>query len=487
MKEEKNSENKLLVIINILTTIIIIYMGIFIKNEIELIYLPISHLIVLIAFNIITPREKIQEYKFAITLIYIITFIRYVITPLIASIYDKYIYFGPVPTVNQFNLAIKLMIFELAATYAVSTIMVRLSTFNVKNNNKIEFCTNKVTLVSVIIISILVIILTNNYNLLKINSFFIIDNLYEAPEIQRVLTGLILILLYITKIFSYFVLLSIVSEKHNKSNKKIYIFLAYLISFVYLASMMGTSRWTMVFSTVIIIYALVKLYPTISKALIVPIIFVAIISIMSISIYKLSGKLKNSTNVINGTFQELSQQFDYYFSGVGLVAQSIDMADVYENEITIHTFFNDFLGSIPYVSKFIDQTDRTNVYFNTYNYFRKDQTSLIIPMIGNCYCYFPYFPVLYTCICVSLAFLCNYKMNNTNKLEFKIMHLYMLMYLVLCFAFNAQIIFGYFITKYLYIIILLKINTRIKWKNSNIGKENEINEKSYSSNNSEGM
>ena len=101
MKEEKNSENKLLVIINILTTIIIIYMGIFIKNEIELIYLPISHLIVLIAFNIITPREKIQEYKFAITLIYIITFIRYVITPLIASIYDKYIYFGPVPTVNQ--------------------------------------------------------------------------------------------------------------------------------------------------------------------------------------------------------------------------------------------------------------------------------------------------------------------------------------------------------------------------------------------------
>ena len=43
---------------------------------------------------------------------------------------------------------------------------------------------------------------------------------------------------------------------------------------------------------------------------------------------------------------------------------AIETKHIFSNDITINTFFNDFLGSIPGISKLVNRLDRTNTYFN---------------------------------------------------------------------------------------------------------------------------
>ena len=125
----------------------------------------------------------------------------------------------------------------------------------------------------------------------------------------------------------------------------------------------------------------------------------------------------------------------------------------------MESFINDFLGSIPVISSFVDQTDRINIYFNLYHNVPK--ISLIIPMVGIGYAYFPIFPPIFTVICEWLLISVDYKLEMSKKIEYKYLYLYLGLYLSMCLGFNTQIIFAKFLIPFLPLLILFKINNKI--------------------------
>lgn len=58
--------------------------------------------------------------------------------------------------------------------------------------------------------------------------------------------------------------------------------------------------------------------------------------------------------------------------------------------VLISTFINDFTGSLPFISNYVNQANRINYYFNIFNGMINE--SLIAPISGIGYVYFPAFP-----------------------------------------------------------------------------------------------
>ena len=107
------------------------------------------------------------------------------------------------------------------------------------------------------------------------------------------------------------------------------------------------------------------------------------------------------------------------------------------------------------------------MYFNIYNYKTDGTTPFIIPMLGVGYSYIKFFPMLFTCLAEWLVVKLDYHANNNSYIEQKYILYYFGFYCVLCLGFNTQIIWGGFITTFLPIYLLLKVNNAVNKSNAN--------------------
>lgn len=396
----------------------------------------------------------------------IVIFIRYVVTPLSIALtgefYASYNGYRIYTSEESIKLAVFLMIFELIGVYIILFFATKYYSKKYSKiiSNKAEPINNKFVLLIFALFVIIILLLTEP-NLLIPTDFLILSKEFQKIQLNTSYDGVYYILARLVKPVVFLILFSNFKEKYDINHKKIYIWLSCILVILFMGLYTDTQRWEIVFAGIVGIYLLKVTYNNIPRMLILVVIIIMSISFLSISLYKFSWAIQTSVNPVKDVIIEMLGMFQEYFSGPRVVANSIEMYNVYGKNINLSTFINDFTGSIPGVSKYVDQSDRINTYFNMYHNRPYGHTPLIIPMVGIGYSYFPIFPPIFTMICYWFIIKFDYKLEASNSIEFKYLYLYPGLYLAMSMGFNTQIIFTTFLQRFLPLFILFKINQSV--------------------------
>lgn len=428
--------------------------------------LPLFYAITELLFNRKIEKRSSYVGGFIYQVALIAIYIRYVITPLSIGITGSfYAYYGGTivnTSSSNIQLAIFLMILELISVY-ITLYFARLY-YSSKNNNCIlnetQTIKNKVVLVSFLLLTIPIIIIIEP-NLIIPSDLFLLSEDFSKEQLDMAYSGALNILSQMVRPTIFLVFMSEIKKKYNKTNKKIYTLLSFLLMVLFIGMYTGTTRWELVFAGIIGIYLFKSLYAKVPKTLLLATIVLITIAFFSASLYKFSWATKSSLNPIKDITFEMFGMMQDYFSGPRSVANSIEMKNAYTNQIGVTTFFNDFLGSIPILSRYIEQSNRINAYFNIFHYRPIGHTTLIIPMLGVGYSYFKIFPPIFSIVCYWLVIKFDYGLKKSKTLEYKYLYLYPGLYLAMAMGFNTQIIFTTILLRFLPLYILFKLNSLI--------------------------
>ena len=135
------------------------------------------------------------------------------------------------------------------------------------------------------------------------------------------------------------------------------------------------------------------------------------------------------------------------------------MANFVSEDLTISTFFNDFLCSFPFVNKLIDPTNITNRYFNQFVTGDASNLSQLIPAISSGYVYFG-FAFSNVVILLSIFLLLVFT-NFENKCKDPVKrYFYMIgaFWLSLTICVNTQVVYGNLLHMAIIPLIILKVS-----------------------------
>lgn len=395
-----------------------------------------------------------------------LSFFKYSIMPLLIVIMKDY-YGGlltsyDIPSSNYVSMAIILSCIECISVHVVIFLFF-------KNKNNIDIVSKKVSrkikinfpMLIFFVISILLIISFKSAFFPK--QFFIISDDYQKVTIDSSVDGLIIMIFNIFKILILLLCVQHFLFKYNKNKKIIYIFDILLCILIYLGINTSTSRWSMVIPVVVVLFILKDeiFEKKLSKYLVASLISVMLISFVSISLYKFSW-LFNDNASMQKVLQVLAGQIQEYVSGPRAIAQGIEAKDVYGNYITYQTLINDFAGSVPYFSKYVNQDDRINIYYNYVIKGTSKKATQIMPMISIGYAYFWYFgSSIFTIVNVIISLYFGKKAQFSDDILLKYMLSYFSIWCAMCLGFNTQIIFGYFVSTFLPFMLIYYLNKKI--------------------------
>lgn len=190
---------------------------------------------------------------------------------------------------------------------------------------------------------------------------------------------------------------------------------------------------------------------------------VIIMGLFSITTYKFRYAL-NSDASVGTIIGMLFGQMQDYFSGPRLVAQSIEVAKNYSGQIGFPTIINDIFGNMPLISGLCDQTNRINGYFCNYNFGNWTNKTLLMPMVGEGYCYLPFMPWLLSMFFAALTIYFDYKQQMTTDLEFKYLYTLEGCWLAFSICLNSQTNWGHFIQVFVMTFIVFKLNRKFTLK-----------------------
>lgn len=439
------------------------------SNYINLYFLPLSYFIFFAVLFLSNKQRKTTQYRSGVAYIAAITaiFIRYVITPMTMIYTGNYSGIGVDPNKSSLDFAILLMINELLMIMITMNFAIFFyhSHKGINENSKDSILKSElqriplnVTLIIFTALSVLLIIILN-YRLLLPLDMFLIDSNFTPLSLEVELSGGIYVLANLIKTILLLICLSFLKYKYDKKQMSRYIFLSFAVLILYMGMMTSTKRWDMLFAAILCLFLLNHSYKKIPKYIIISVISFMLMSLISISAYKFSWYIRDSINPMHDIISFLLEGFQAYFSGPRNVAHAIEMKEIFGSRITLVTFINDFLGSVPILSNWINQSDRINTYFNLYN--NLSNSSQIIPMVGIGYCYIPLLSPVFSMICEWYVIKMDYCIQKTNRIEFKFIYFNLALYLAMSMGFNTQIIFAFFITKFIPLYILFSLNRKI--------------------------
>ena len=442
---------------------VIVFIFLFIQfdwKSYSLVLLPLFYVIFTYMYVYIVKKQKLLNNGIIFYFAFSVIYIRYVLGPLSIA-FNKEVLTQQV--LENLLFAVILMIIELLGVYIVFYFNQKINYKRNKYKNNFEKesikpIKNSIVLIIFILIAI-GIILVVDYNMLIPSQIFIIDDNYEKKQLEIDNAGIIYILVKCVVPCLFICIFSFTLYKYRKTTNYVYILLSVIVVLMFMALKTSTSRWEMLFAMLIGIYFLKNSYPKIPKIIITIIIIITVISIISISLYKFFWIVKDVENPVFTIIKEMFFMIGSYFSGPVEISKGISMIGLYNGNISIYTFFNDFLGSVPWISNFIDQTDRINVYYNLYNGITNN--SLIVPLVVIGFAYCPIFPIIFTLLAEILVMIFDKKEKLSSTVEYKYIYIYTGLYMAMCLGFNTQILFSVLLNPFMLLIILFKINEKI--------------------------
>lgn len=417
---------------------------------------------------ILNKLSKKQYKNVGITVINIIAFIKFSLMPIIiVSIKDYYggVLTGQIPSAYYLHQGILLTCMECISIFFTMIIF-----FLIKSKRKTEKENTQIikkikfgpVMMAIFIISILLIIKFSDA--FFPTDLFIMSEDYEAVTIDSSVDGLVKIFFNMFKVFGLLYFLQFFSQKYLEKKQFKYIIGMLVIVLIYLALNLSVSRWNIVIPVIAVLFILKEVWfkTTMNKVAITIIILTLATSFISISQNKFNWLVKDQGDSLHRLMYVFGGEMQEYFSGPRAIAQGIESYKIYNHSITYTTLFNDFTGSIPFVSHYIDQSDRINIY---YNYFLKgtnDEATQIMPMITVGLSYFGY-GLCYIFIVISIICSCMFgeKVDNCNNIFEKYIYMFGTIWFAMCLGFNTQIIFGWIMSSFIPFILIFKLNNKI--------------------------
>lgn len=404
-------------------------------------------------------------------LINIVCFLKYVITPL-SMIFQEYFgtwggeygMWGPTPTTDVLTKAIFLECGEVIFVYLTYIVCMRrhgnkiIQSDYVKDNNVILF-KNRFIIYLFCAVSFIYIILVSPGSLSLKSLISVTETSPQIVDINH--PGIVIVFKQIFLISLMLILLDCIYKKIK--NDVIKIMLSYLVLAIYMSLNMSYSRWDLLFALIAGSYIIYLYYGKKVLKYSVLLACIAIIGMLAISRIKFMYALEDTAST-QSLISMLFGQMQDYFSGPRLVAQSIEVSDKFQAEIGFSTIINDLFGNVPIISDFFDQENRINRYFCYYNFNTWGNTSLLMPMLGETYCYVPFFPWLLSVFYSALIFKLDILSRKTQYLEFRYLYVLEECWLAFALCLNSQTNWGHIIQVFIFPGIIFWLNKKITIK-----------------------
>ena len=469
---EKKSSFPLLFIFEIAISIFISILSFFQKAENGYEYMGLIPLLYS-AFMMLFPAMRNNYKKSLVVLtVNIISFLKYsimILSIIITKDYYNGVLTGHTPS-KEYNVkAIFLILFEMLIVFITIEICCyfRRKKYSVCKNVFIE--KDKIVLSSGFLnfIKILFVIITIPVIIKFYDSFFpvnfLLNQSFESVAIDSDVDGAVKILFFVFKAFLLCEGLSYCFKKYEEKNSYWYILLSLLVLGFFCFLMLSASRWNIIFP-VISYFIVSKIYfKNKSRLLNVILLLVLGVILVEITLEKFSYIFSKNSTDSQFFLNVLLNQMQEYLSGIRPIAQGLETADIYSNSISFSTLSNDFTGSIPIVSHFVNQADRINIYFNLLVKGPSYDPTQIMPMITIGYAYFG---VVFSGVFISLYIVLSFFLENLiyskNSLLMKYAAIVGIFWSCMCLGFNTQIIFGNLVSSIVPLIIVSSILEKVK-------------------------
>ncbi|MBR2290665.1 MAG: hypothetical protein IJ867_08915 [Clostridia bacterium] len=423
----------------------------------NLFLVPLSYLILCLCF-----RKVYSNKSFAVISLHIMAFIKYVLTPLIIVLNKDYysgVLTGGQPTAESLEKSIYFMIYEMVIVFLF---MEFYDLFGKKL--KISKYRNEATRFNVAY----TILFTIGLVLLIVFKDYLLPKALTKKSVQNTqfaFSGAVNILYTNFKILLFLLDLQHCFNKYKHTNKFKYIILSGLVMLIYLILQFSTSRWEMLLPAIIYMYLCFFHFRKRFKIVAVGISIVLVVALIYITLFKFSWIFQKEGSGLNTVFSVLTQQFQEYFSGPRPVAQGFETIDKYDDNIDIETLFNDYVGTIPFVSHYINQQDRINIYYNWHLKGVGQTATQIMPIISIGYAYFTEFGAgILLCIYLAISMRIGQKESQTTNTFYKYIDCFTILVLNMSIYFNTQIVFGFLVNISIPAIVFLYFNNRVTWK-----------------------
>ena len=429
-----------------------------------------------IAYFLFNSTKTVKNYKFGVILhvFNIAAFFKYVLTP-VAMVYQEYYsvwggpegMWGPTPRTSVMNWAIAIESVESMAVYMTVYAVIRF----VLNRHREEQISiqklpilfkNRSLIYAFCVVALVYIIAVSPSSLTFSSLLNFTDDNGTSSNMTNALShfGVVIIFKQVL-LFSIVLLLWEYIYKKLKINTNFKILLSAAVLLAYLSLIRANSRWDLLF-TIIAGFSVLNIYYG-KKINLFVLIFGIIFAISFFGITTVKFAYSLGTNAsISKVISILVGQMPDYFSGPRLVAQGMEVKKIFGSQIGLATIINDLFGNFPLLSELANQQNRMAVYFNYYNFGNWKQTGLLMPLVGNSYCFIPFFPWILSIFFTVLTVIFDYMSRTTKYLEFKFLYLMEGCWLAFSLCLDFQTSWGHFISVFLMTWIVFMLNRKIK-------------------------
>lgn len=423
--------------------------------------IPLVYSFTYFFFSVSIEKRSVYGLNLVFIMSQVLIYVRYVLTPFFTIFSARFTSWGwgPDPSNSQMITATLLMCVEEILIFIVQYFAIRKFSqkkYIAKMDSSSAYDESYFIIILFAIISYWVVF--------SIKPSLILGDLYKGEEtIEEIhYLGMYVILADVFKKVFLIIALIIFKKRYDKTGYKLYLLLAVAAVAVNMILNAGETRMRMVISLILGAYFLHYIFGDIPKIFYAAGIVLCGVAFISISTKKFSYAIGNTDTPVSSVLSVMLGQFQDYFAGPRLVGQMLNVSQVYKDSIGLSTFINDFTGSIPMISKYVDQTNRINYYFNIYC--NMPNQTLIAPILGIGYCYFPFFPFAFTLLFEYLCIKLDYLMTATNKITKKYMYAYMGFLCAMCMGYSTQNIYGQFISGFVPLFLLFTLNDKVKLK-----------------------
>lgn len=395
----------------------------------------------------------------------IIMFLKYVLTYLFVAICNSYIpprYFVNTVQSGSFRQGTILIIAEMVSIFAV----IELFSDSIYRNQKNENCQSRYSAIQISPLYWLVIFLMGTLVVVRFTDY--ISNAMILFSEGNILTDTAnrsnifstIFQAFNTVIFCFIINHCIVKYENTKLKK--YVIFAYIAAGLLTLLSVSTSRLNVIIPILIFIYLTWQIFGRLGF-LLDCILFIGLITIFTVITAYRSPWNYSGNYDMNRSLYGITETMQQYTSGILPNAMGLQAIAYYKNSISITTLFNDIFGSMPFVSNFINQSNRLNWIYNQYA-LAGSSTSQLVPLTVTSYAYFG--PIF----CFFLSDLCVIALMYSDK-NFQIRfdnfaYDYLMIYLDFIFAAGIlstlQSTSGRFFVRFLPAYLLLVMNRILK-------------------------
>lgn len=417
-------------------------------------------LIPLIYFCLFLIFPSFSRYMFnnlGITILNFTMLLRYIVSPLLMSIYGSNVQIGsPVGLATQ-EQAVYLMLYEMILLFVVFGIFHKYFYFKQASFNYVKARPNLFGWLFVLIV--LALALRDPSSIGRYSFIWSASHL-NNDALEDV--SLVALLVQLAQVVITVGILNIIYKFYEKKPNILYLFLSLFVIVVSASFIIGTSRSSIILPLVTGLFTVYLLYKNYRKLIIV------LSSSLVLIIIGVSTLLKQNTNITTGrglyhsagALENFNTDLQIYFSGLANIGHSIETSYIYD-PFQYYAITGDLAHSIIFVNKFFSGFQSAIISFNDMFYKRIGVSDQILPLLGQGYLYFgvilaPIFSVIILFIIMTLD-------KNIYKSR-SVFSLYIYAYLCVKFSLffmsNATILISFFTNFFLILFIIALLNRK---------------------------